>query len=141
MIFQEETGTQLGTSHFQGYTEFKKQSRIGKNKRILSERCHIERRKGTQKQAIDYCRKTDTRLQGGLFVEKGIPKKYMKDKVENVIIELHKGKKPEDIREEFPKTYLLKKKKILDYYIEGLHQQLQDASLLDWEASLLVMLS
>lgn len=122
-IFQEEVGTVSGTTHFQGYTEFKKQKRFEAIKRILSDRCHLERRRGKQSEAIAYCQKKDSQLPNGLSVENGTPKKSVKDKIENVIIELNNGGKPSDIRDEFPKQYLMNKKKILEFYIEGLGQR------------------
>lgn len=53
----EEVGVQ-DTPHLQGYCELKRRSRRDAVKRCPGfERIHLEKRKGTQKQAIDYCRK------------------------------------------------------------------------------------
>lgn len=54
-----------GTHHLQGYFELKKQTWHETIKKI-NPRMHFERRKGTQKQAIDYCKKS------GNFIENGI---------------------------------------------------------------------
>ncbi len=57
LIYQEEVGDS-GTYHFQGYCEFSQQLSLGQAKRLLGgDRCHIERRRGNQQQAIDYCKK------------------------------------------------------------------------------------
>jgi hypothetical protein len=62
-VLGEEKG-QSGTPHIQGYLEFEKPQRFTTlHKRIKS--IHIEARKGTAKQASDYCKKD------GKFVEHG----------------------------------------------------------------------
>lgn len=54
-IWGEETAPTTGTPHWQGYLEFEKIKR--KTQVIaLCEGMHIEYRKGTQQQAIDYCK-------------------------------------------------------------------------------------
>lgn len=58
-----------GTPHMQGYMELKKQLGFNRVKTDLGDGIHIESRKGTQKQAIDYCKKD------GQFVENGVAKK------------------------------------------------------------------
>jgi len=58
MIFGFE---EKSTKHLQGYMEFDQQIRICELKYFPFERMHLERRKGTQKQAIEYCQK-DGRL-------------------------------------------------------------------------------
>jgi len=54
-IYGKEIGENL-TPHWQGYMEFNRQLTIAGVKVILP-RAHIEKRKGSQKQAIDYCKK------------------------------------------------------------------------------------
>lgn len=68
-IFQEESGVD-GTPHYQGYIEFKKPVRLGGVKKLLGT-AHWEVRRGTQAQAISYCRKEETRLSGPF--ESGTP--------------------------------------------------------------------
>ncbi len=64
LIFQEEL-SESGTYHFQGYCEFVDRCRLAKAKSLLGgDTVHIEVRRGTQKQAIDYCKKERTRLDG-----------------------------------------------------------------------------
>ncbi len=61
LIFQGERGAN-GTSHLQGYLELRGTHRIEKVKGLLgTERVHLERRRGSQKDAIDYCKKDDSR--------------------------------------------------------------------------------
>lgn len=55
-IYGFETGTETGTKHLQGYIEFKNPIRITTLKN-RNNRIHWEVRKGTQEQAITYCKK------------------------------------------------------------------------------------
>lgn len=61
-IYQCEVGEE-GTPHVQGYLEFSKVKRMSAMKK-LHKSIHWESRKGTQKQAIDYCSKDESRVDG-----------------------------------------------------------------------------
>ncbi len=64
LVFQEEVG-ESGTYHFQGYCEFKSQMCLNPAKALLGgATVHLERRRGTQEQAIAYAKKVDTRVDG-----------------------------------------------------------------------------
>lgn len=57
VIYGREVG-QSGTPHLQGYLELSAKLRLGGVKRIRGMgRCHLELRKGTQEQAVTYCKK------------------------------------------------------------------------------------
>jgi len=73
IIYGKEVGTE-GTPHLQGYCEFTKQYGLKKIKQILGQTAHVESRRGTQTQAIDYCKKD------GDFVELGEKKEQGKRK-------------------------------------------------------------
>lgn len=65
MIFQLEEGEQEQTPHLQGYLELTSRKTRRQLKIILNiDRIHLELRKGSQQQAIDYCKKEDGRLEG-----------------------------------------------------------------------------
>lgn len=61
-IWQREKGAQ-GTEHLQGYVGFTKALTLGQVK-TMNSTAHWEPRKGTEQQAIDYCSKAETRLDG-----------------------------------------------------------------------------
>lgn len=65
IILGKEIGKDKQTPHLQGYGEFKKRISLTKLKK-LNKRIHWEPRRGTQKQAIEYCKKENN------FEEKGI---------------------------------------------------------------------
>ncbi len=74
LVYQEEIG-ESGTHHFQGYCEFTEQLVLSAAKAILGgAQTHIERRRGSQEQAIAYCKKDDTRLAGAQPQEFGTPR-------------------------------------------------------------------
>lgn len=66
IIYGKEIGEE-GTPHLQGYIELTKKMRFSSVKKLMP-RAHIEARRGTQQQAIDYCKKE------GNFIELGICK-------------------------------------------------------------------
>lgn len=55
-IIAEEVGEEEGTPHYQGYCEMKNVVSLAYMKTLLP-RAHIEKRKGTGKEASDYCKK------------------------------------------------------------------------------------
>lgn len=56
LVYQEEIG-ESGTYHFQGYCEFINQQSLGPVKSLLGgDTVHIEPRRGSQEQAISYCK-------------------------------------------------------------------------------------
>lgn len=57
LIYGREVG-ESGTPHLQGYIRFKNPRSLGGMKKLIP-RAHFEARKGSEKQAIDYCRKDD----------------------------------------------------------------------------------
>lgn len=73
MIYQEEKG-ENGTVHFQGYIELREKRKVSWMKIHFNERAHYEMRRGTQEEAIAYCKKEETRVEGGQSGEFGQPK-------------------------------------------------------------------
>lgn len=110
MIYQEEKG-ENGTVHFQGYIECREQRELAWMKIHFNDNAHFEPRKGTQLEAIRYCRKEDTRVEGGQSGEFGSPKQMVgataeeKQKAIEVIEKLRKGEiRSKDIETE---TYMI----------------------------------
>lgn len=64
MVYQKEKCPETGREHYQGYVEFPDKHKLGGVKDIFNDRTlHLEGRRGTQKQAIDYCQKEKSRLE------------------------------------------------------------------------------
>lgn len=64
VVLQREAGDDTGKVHLQGYAELTKQMRFNAIKELIGNGVHVERRRSTQKKAIDYCKKLSTRLEG-----------------------------------------------------------------------------
>ena len=62
VVYQQEKGED-GTVHYQGYVEFTARKRLTALKKV-NPRAHWEARKGSQTDAINYCKKEDTRQAG-----------------------------------------------------------------------------
>lgn len=62
-VWQVEACPKTGKIHLQGYVELVRGQRMTWLKKIHP-KIHLEVRKGTQKQAIDYCKKSRTQIEG-----------------------------------------------------------------------------
>ena len=102
-IFGRERAPNTGTLHLQGYVEFKKLVSYKSIKKILNNNTiHIEERRGTQEQAINYCRKEDQQpFQFGEPKTSGRPKgrktQQIHDELHEVVEMLKQGQKPQEI--------------------------------------------
>lgn len=76
IIFQKEVCPTTKKEHWQGYVEFEKVTSMKMAKKELEDpQVHLEPRKGTQQQAIDYCKKKDSRKENSEPIIFGTPKK------------------------------------------------------------------
>lgn len=65
LIYQNEICPDSGKEHLQGYVEFNCAIRINRVKEIFGDNTiHLEKRKGTQAEAIAYCSKLESRKSG-----------------------------------------------------------------------------
>lgn len=112
IIFGKETGD-TGTKHLQGYIELVNKLRLGGVKLIAGlGRAHLETRKGTQQQAIEYCEKD-----GEIFTD-GNPAKSSQGKrkdLESIKELLDDGKTQLDIATEYFPTWCRNRKSFLAY--------------------------
>lgn len=92
MVYQREKAPDTGRLHWQGYVEFKKQLRASRVKALLGSTVHWELRRGSQADAIAYCKKPDTAI--GEAIEHGKPKQQGKrSDVEGVKRKLLRGER------------------------------------------------
>ncbi len=106
VAFQREQG-ESGTQHFQGYVELTKTMRYTALKKAVCffATAHMEVRKGSQSQAIDYCMKLDTRIEGPWeYGEKALQGK--RNDILAAVEEIRAGKRERDIAEIFPVVYV-----------------------------------
>ncbi len=104
LVMQEETGAS-GTHHLQGYMELKRAMTIRSVKRAIGgvPGLHLERRRGTQAQAIAYSQKEDTRdVVGGMW-EVGVKKRAREGGIVDAVLD---GVAMVDIAREFPEQFV-----------------------------------
>lgn len=89
-----------GTPHYQGYCSFNNTTRFGKIKRLLP-RAHIEKQRGNNIQAIDYCKKENDFSEWGQAPENNDQKQKWKR-----IAELARSGSLSQIEEENPRIYI-----------------------------------
>lgn len=98
-IYQIE---EVSTRHLQGYLELKKQMSF--NKLAKKFPWHIEARKGSQAQAIEYCSKEESRVQGPWeWGEKKV--QGTRTDIDGMYAAIRAGKRERDIAEDMPTTH------------------------------------
>jgi hypothetical protein len=147
VCFQPEIG-ESGTPHLQGYIELSKAMRISALKKLGSpwSLAHFEGRRGTQAQAIDYCRKLDT--QSGPFVEYGLKARAGASKQFDLMIaEIQTGVVTRDyIRTHFLGEYIRHKRAVDELFRELGQLGKEDVDLAplvlaEWQAKILDIVS
>lgn len=108
IVWQKEKCPTTGRIHMQGYCELINKQSLGP---LSKEFGHIERRRGTQLEAIQYCKKSESRIDGPW--EYGEPKKQGKDETLLECINLLKnGGTSLDLLEQFPECYVKHKRNL-----------------------------
>lgn len=65
LVYQQEKCPSSGKLHWQGYAEFYSKITINTAKEFLGDNtAHLEKRHGTREEARDYCKKSETRING-----------------------------------------------------------------------------
>lgn len=98
LIFGFETGEE-GTDHLQGYAEFAESQRMGELKLFLK-RAHFEKRLGTVKQAVTYCKKEGHWWEFGICSEQGANPDF-----QDIMRMIERGCSSLEIRNEYPALY------------------------------------
>lgn len=59
LVYGLEIGEECGTPHVQGYVEFKSSMKLTTIQNLFNKRMHVAKRRGTPKDAAEYCKKSD----------------------------------------------------------------------------------
>lgn len=130
--------------HIQGYIELKKQTRFKTLKKLLGNSSHIEKRLGTQQQAIDYCSKNETQIES--YIQLGEKNKQGKRSDLKIIAEELKKKTPINIiADNHPTQFIMYSKGIEKlssiYKQQDIHSELsfrfQQLTLYDWQQNII----
>jgi len=114
-IGQFETCPSTNRVHFQGYIEYTKALSVKVISASLNN-AHVEARKGTQAQAIDYVTKEETRLPNYSFEcgVKALPGR--RSDLDTLAESIYAGWSLREIQETYPKSYIMYSKGIKDLY-------------------------
>lgn len=99
LVYGREVG-ESGTPHLQGYIEFENAKAINPVKKLISMRAHLESRRGTAKQASDYCKKDNDFEEYGVLSSQGF-----RTDIKEAIDDLKDGKSLDDFILENPTLY------------------------------------
>lgn len=113
-IFQEEKCPETDRNHLQGYCQFKDSWRLNRIQRFIGSGVHIEKRRGSLKQAIDYCRKSDTRISGP-YTYGEEPKQGRRGDLESIRDEIKAGSTELEIAEKYFGIWCTYRKAFSDY--------------------------
>lgn len=102
--FQREIGEKEGTEHIQMFIVFSVSKRFNTIKNYFP-RAHIEKVKGTNIQARDYCTKSETRVSGPYEIGQFAEERSRTD-IKNMYDMLRAGAPLSDIRDLYPNLYL-----------------------------------
>lgn len=101
LIFGKEVG-ENGTPHLQGYVVFNSKKRLRQLKALVSERAHFEKKRGSPKQAADYCKKDgDYQEYGQLPAGAGA-----RSDLDELYRRITEGQSRDEIAESFPGHYI-----------------------------------
>lgn len=100
-----ETGEE-NTKHYQGYCYFKSVARFNRLKKLLK-RAHIEKQKGNNTQAIEYCHKDGEKYEWGTRPENSDQKSKWQS-----IMSLAKNGNIEQLQLEYPRIYIMYSEKL-----------------------------
>ena len=99
IIYGQETATTTATKHLQGYVHYKNAVSPGHVKATIGTRAHIEVRRGSIQEAVDYCKKEGSWFQRGTL-------RIPDENRWTDIIKLAEQGKMDVIKEEYPAQYL-----------------------------------
>lgn len=120
LIYQLEKCPRTHRLHIQGYVEFKQKISLSTARLYLPHGAHLEQRKGTQKEAIDYCSKEETKVEGPLEFGTMSEGQGTRNDINNAIQAIKDGGSIQDLIENYPVTFCKYIKGLL--YIKNMYE-------------------
>lgn len=127
-VWQLERCPSTGRLHLQGYVEFTAPMRMGAVKQLIGASTHLERRQGTRDQAIEYCRKEESRVRGPwTYGDLGSVVPGRRSDLDQVSERILDGASLDEVVEAFPSQYVRYRRGI-----EALHQRTSLKRIRQW---------
>jgi len=113
-----ERAPETGRLHLQGYLELTNRGYLTAVKKLRGlEGAHLEARRGTPKEAREYCRKPDSRVAGpwetGVWVEEAHRKDQKTKATEKLVARVKDGASDPELWEEFPSLMLIHNRSVV----------------------------
>lgn len=105
-VWQLERCPESQRLHIQGYIEYTRSVRMGTVKQALGESVHLEQRLGTREQAIEYCRKDDSRVRGPWTTGSDNLSQGKRTDLDSIALCIREGGSLDDVVEEYPSQYI-----------------------------------
>lgn len=102
--YGREVGTSNGTRHLQGYLELSRRLRLNQVKSLLGQRYHLEKRRGTSKEAADYCQKEDATP--FVYGTRSVSNQGKRTDLEEVCNAIRNGATKRSIAFDYPTTFV-----------------------------------
>lgn len=104
-VWQLERCPSTGRLHFQGYLHFANPRRLDSVRSVIGGSPHCEVRKGSHKQAMEYCSKVETRVAGPWTIGSE-PEQGKRSDLDNCASAIKGGMSISEVRKEFPVQYI-----------------------------------
>lgn len=104
LVVQREECPTTRRLHWQGYAYFKNPRSLGGVKKVLPG-AHLEPRRGSHDQAVEYCSKQETRVDGP-YIEGDPPSQGSRTDVRSFAEAILNGRRDHDLATEFPVEFL-----------------------------------
>lgn len=117
-VWQLERAPETGRLHLQGYLELTNRGYLTKVKKLRGlEGAHLEARRGSPKEAKEYCRKPESRVAGpwetGVWVEEAHRKDQKTKATEQLVARVRAGASDPELWEEFPSLMLIHNRSVV----------------------------
>lgn len=115
LVYQKEKSPQTGKEHYQGFVQLKTKKRLAGVKQLFPDKAaHYEKTRGTAKQAAEYCKKEESRVDGpfehGIMITKG-----QRSDLNEIVEKIQGGVPLHQIKKDHGSTWIRNYRGIKDY--------------------------
>lgn len=103
---QQERAPETGRLHYQGYIEMKQRCTLNTMKKKFDKEAHLEIRRGSREQAINYTKKPESAIADTWLEEGVLTSGTAVDQMETMTTAILGGKKHDDVAQEWPEMII-----------------------------------